>query len=428
MKIACTGFVEVRAGSVAAANALLLRTLVERGVEIDFFSKPSFVDPRPAVGEHRGFRFVPAVNPISDALRRRVKGVPVVGVFAGRNDAMSYNRLLVRRIRQEHQRRSYDLCLWMGDYAWGSVPGLPTVSFVQGPPGTDARSVLRRRDEVARLGGSWQTLKWMALARLRLSRLGLPGFHHSDHFIVGSEQSRRTLCQLYGIDSLRVSALPYPIDLNLFYPDPSAPVSEPGTLRVLWLGRIIPRKRLDLFLQGAAIAIAQGVDVRLTVVGRVGFVRGYDRLIKSFQFSNHLEWIQGVPRAEIPDLISRYDVLGQPSEEENFGSSVAEAQACGLPVIVGATNGNADYLCSRDIHLTDDQPETFARALVEMWRRKRVNQLGDLMLCRRAAEEHFQVDRVVDRLMRILESVVVRSRGGRGSESKKGITEAATTQ
>jgi glycosyltransferase involved in cell wall biosynthesis len=423
MKIACTGFVEVqtKTGSVAAANALLLRALVERGVEIDFFSKPSFVDPRPAIGELSGFRFVPAVNYISDGLRRRVKGVPVVGAVAARNDAENYNRLLVRRIRQEHQRRSYDLCLWMGDYARGSIPGLPTVSFVQGPPGTDARSVLRRRDEIARVCGRWQTLKWTALARLRLSRLGLPRFHHSDHFIVGSEQSRRTLSQLYGIDSLHVSVMPYPIDLRLFYPDPNAPLSETGTLRVLYLGRIVPRKRLDLFLQGAAIAIARGVDVRSTVVGRVGFVRGYDRLIKSFQFPNRLEWIQGVPRTEVAELIKRHDVLGQPSEEENFGSSVAEAQACGLPVIVGTTNGNADYLCSRDIHLADDQPKTFARALAEMGRRKRLNQLGNFTVSRRTAEEYFHVDRVVDRLMPVLKSVVVRSRGRRGYESKKAL-------
>src|SRR5258706_15635273 len=98
MRIACTGFLSEQAGSMAAANALLLRALVERGVEIDFFSKPSFVDPRPAVGELRGFRFVPAVNHISDGLRRRVKGVPVVGAVAARNDAESYNRLIVRRI------------------------------------------------------------------------------------------------------------------------------------------------------------------------------------------------------------------------------------------------------------------------------------------------------------------------------------------
>jgi glycosyltransferase involved in cell wall biosynthesis len=427
MKIACTGFVSEQTGSVAAANALLLRTLLERGVEVDFFSKPSFVDPRPSVGEHPGFRFVPVVNHISDGLRRRMLRVPLIGVLAARSDAVGYNRLLVTRIRQEHQQRSYDLCLWMGDYAWGSVRGLPTVSFVQGPPGTDARSVLERRDELKRLGGIWQTLKWTSLARLRLSHLGLPGFHHSDHFIVGSEQSRRTLCRLYRLDPLHLSVVPYPIDLTLFHPGANTPLSEPDTLRILWLGRIVPRKRLDLFLHGAALAIAQGVEVRSTVVGPVGFVRGYDRLIKSFQFPDRLEWIQSMPRTEIPELIRRHDVLVQPSDEENFGSSVAEAQACGLPVIVGATNGNADYLSSRDIQLTDDRPETFARALAEMFRRKRVNRLADLEPSRRAAEEHFQIDRVVDRLMRVLESVVVRSRGGQVYESERGLQKSGSS-
>src|SRR6476620_10381820 len=128
MKIACTGYVSADTGSVAAANALLLNALLKRGIKIDFFSKPSFVDPRPAVGESEGFRFVPTVNQFADTLHRRLKRVPPLGTLAGRFDAASYNRLLVACIRHEHQKQSYDLCLWMGDYASGSVPGLPTIS------------------------------------------------------------------------------------------------------------------------------------------------------------------------------------------------------------------------------------------------------------------------------------------------------------
>jgi glycosyltransferase involved in cell wall biosynthesis len=414
MKVACTGFVSEQGGSVASANALLLRTLVERGVEVDFFSKPAFVDPRPVVGGRRGFHFLPTTNRTSDAIHRKVRRVPFVGCIAARGDMVSYNRLLLRRIRDENQRRSYDLCLWLGDYAWGSVPGVPTVSFVQGPPGTDARSVLQRRHQLKGLCGSWQTLKWMALARLRLSPLGLPRFQHSDHFIVGSGQSRRTLGRLYGINSTLVSVVPYPIDLDLFSPTREPTTSDAGTLRVLWLGRIVPRKRLDLFLQGAARAIGRGVDVRLTIVGRVGFVRGYERLIRAFHFPERLEWIESLPRTGVPALFQHHDVFAQPSDEENFGSSVAEAQACGLPVIVGATNGNADYLCSRDLHLSNDQPETFAEALAEMWRRKQLNLAGGMVESRRVAEEHFHIDRVVGRLMRVLDSVLVRCRRGRG--------------
>jgi glycosyltransferase involved in cell wall biosynthesis len=407
MKIACTGFLSEQAGSIAAANALLLRALVERGVEVDFFSKPSFVDPRPVIEGRRGFRFVPTINKISETIHRKVRRVPFGGFIAGRRDSVSYNRLLVRRMRNEHQRRRYDLCLWLGDYAWGSVPGIPTISFVQGPPGTDARSVLERREQLKGLCGSWLTLKWVALAWLRLSILGLPRFEHSDCFIVGSEQSRRTLGRLYRINSALISIVPYPIDLTLFSPTLKASTSDAGALRVLWLGRIVPRKRLDLFLQGAAIAIGRGVDVRLTVVGRVGFVRGYERLIEAFEFPERLEWIESLPRTEVPALFRRHDVLAQPSDEENFGSSVAEAQACGLPVIVGATNGNADYLCSRDLHLSNDQPETFAQAIADMWRRKQLNLAGDVLESRRVAEEHFRIERVVERLMGVLNTVLV---------------------
>jgi glycosyltransferase involved in cell wall biosynthesis len=417
MKIACTGFVSNQTGSTPAANALLLGGLLERGVTIDFFSKPSFVDPRPSVGDRIGFRFVPVTNRISDALRRKARGFAALRTLAVRYDANCYNRLLVRRIGLEHQQRCYDLCLWLGDYAHGSVPGLPTVSFVQGPPGTDARSVLKRSDEIAQLVGKYQRLKWTTLARLRLSPLGLPAFHHSDHFIVGSEQSRQTLGRLYQILSRRVSIVPYPIDLALFHPGEDERKSAGGSLRVLWLGRIIPRKRLDLFLEGATLAIEQGVDLRLTLVGPVGFVSGYDRLINSFRFPDRLNWLQSITRGEVPALLRRHDLLAQPSDEENFGSSVAEAQACGLPVIVGVTNGNADYLSSRDIHLADDRAETLAGALAEMSQRKGANQPGAAMESRRVAEKHFHIDRVADRLVRVLGSVVVRTGPGTKSAS-----------
>jgi glycosyltransferase involved in cell wall biosynthesis len=409
MRVACTGFVSEQTGSTAAANALLLVKLLDRGVAIDFFSKPSFVDPRPAVGDRPGFRFVPVINHISDTARRKMQGVPLLGPIGVRSDAGCYNRLLVKRISLEHQRHAYNLCLWMGDYAHGSTTGLPTVSFVQGPPGTDARSILKQRDEILRLVGLYQTLKWTILARLRLSPLGLPPFHHSDHFIVGSLQSRDILCRTNGVNYRHVSVLPYPINFNLFRPDENARADECQNLRILWLGRIIPRKRLDLFLDGATLAIERGIDLHLTVVGPVGFVNGYDRLIESFRFPERLQWFRSIPRPEIPALMRRHDLLAQPSDEENFGSSVAEAQACGLPVIVGMTNGNADYLSARDIHLADDQAETFADALVEMWRRKRANQLGETMESRRIAKEHFHIDRVVDRLMAILGSVAVRA-------------------
>jgi glycosyltransferase involved in cell wall biosynthesis len=95
--------------------------------------------------------------------------------------------------------------------------------------------------------------------------------------------------------------------------------------------------------------------------------------------------------------LRRHDVLCQPSDEENFGSSVAEAQACGLPVIVGRTNGNADYLCSRDTHLRDDRPETLAAVFRDYAERKTRGgpAWGDPAESRALAEREFSVERVM---------------------------------
>ena len=407
MKLAVSGFVSEQAGSVASANALLLRELLLRGHKIHFFSKASFVDPRPAIGNLPRFRFFDVTNSGPDRLRQRLSGVPVAGFLAGQLDASTYNRLLVSEMTRNHAVERYDLCLWLGEFSRGRTDAVPAVSFVQGPPGTDARSILQRYGEIKALTGSAKAIKWKILALLRLSRVGLPPLGLTDHFIVGSQESKRTLQWVYGVRDDRIFTLPYPIDLNLFNPsvlDTSR--SSDRTLRACWLGRIIPRKRLDLFLNGMVLAIREDVDIRLTLVGGIGFVPGYEKLINEFPYRDRLRWEKGIPREKVPALLGQQDVLIQPSDEENFGSSVAEAQACGLPVIVGRTNGNADYLCSRDIQLKDDRPETLAGSLRELSLRKAEGRWGDPGESRRCAEEHFSLDKVTTRLIEILESVI----------------------
>ena len=156
------------------------------------------------------------------------------------------------------------------------------------------------------------------------SLIGSPNLRHGGHIIVGSSVSRELLATTYRIPRNRITTLPYPIDLEFFRPLDCASrlreLAEP--VRLLWLGRIIPRKRLDVFLDGAATAIRSGLDLKVTVAGKVGFVKGYDKLIRDFSFPERLQWLSSLRRAEIPALFAAHDILAQPSEEENFGSSV----------------------------------------------------------------------------------------------------------
>ena len=168
-------------------------------------------------------------------------------------------------------------------------------------------------------------------------------------------------------------------------------------------------------LKVAALAIREGIDLGLTIVGGIGFIPGYEKMIETFPFRERLSWKKSVPRQEVPSLLRAHDVLVQPSDEEDFGSSVAEAQACGLPVIVGRTNGNADYLCSRDIHLKDDRPETLAAAYREMSSRKARGHWGDPAISRQCAETVFLFGRSDGVFDRYIESRSIRSTGVIGS-------------
>jgi glycosyltransferase involved in cell wall biosynthesis len=104
--------------------------------------------------------------------------------------------------------------------------------------------------------------------------------------------------------------------------------------------------------------------------------------------------------------MSDVDVLVQPSDEENFGSSVAEALACGVPAIVGATNGTGDYLCERSMRLPDDDPNSLATAISEFSQRKIQGSLIDRMPTRLVAERLFSPEALTRKLWDCLQLAV----------------------
>ncbi|MDX2080504.1 MAG: glycosyltransferase [Terrimicrobiaceae bacterium] len=400
LRIAATGFVEEGAGSIASANTILLREWLAAGCEVDFFSKATFVDPRGALGAAKGFRFFDVRNAWADQLRRSAERVPLVGLLASRIDTTTYHRALCAAIAREHRQRPYDVCLWLGDYSRGRIAGLPTVSFAQGPPGTDARAMIRHFELIRTIAGLRRAIPLLVLARLRLS-LGLPEFERTDRILVGSSQSRNTLVEQFGVAAARVGCLPYPIEPERF------PVADGprGEFTAIWLGRMVPRKRLDVFLDGAAQAISEGCDLRLMLVGSPGYIPQQAQWIEQFPFPDRLEWTRSMPRSEVPRLFARGHVLVQPSEEEDFGSSVAEAQMSGLPVIVGPTNGNRDYAGPNDVVLPNASPSTLAAALKKMaaeWNSRWLQEN------RRHAEAIFDPPRVAGRFLDEIRTVVSR--------------------
>jgi glycosyltransferase involved in cell wall biosynthesis len=151
-----------------------------------------------------------------------------------------------------------------------------------------------------------------------------------------------------------------------------------------------------------AVAIRSGCDVEAWVIGKSGFVPNYERLLEEFPYPDRLLHRSSIPRAEVPGIFSEVDVMSQPSDDEDFGSSVAEALACGVPAIVGCTNGTSDYICGNSIKLKGDDPEEFAEAILMMATAKKEGKLVDRSISRNTALRHFNIEKLGIRLEQIL--------------------------
>ena len=132
------------------------------------------------------------------------------------------------------------------------------------------------------------------------------------------------------------------VDLELFTPPPAAPRHD--TPVALWLGAIVGWKRPEL----AVAVAARAPDVAVRIAGKPLDEDG-GRLLAELR-STAGAGVEFCGQVDAAAALRSADVLLHTADREPFGIAVAEALACGVPVVAPAAGGPAemvDETCGR---------------------------------------------------------------------------------
>jgi glycosyltransferase involved in cell wall biosynthesis len=146
---------------------------------------------------------------------------------------------------------------------------------------------------------------------------------------------------------------------------PKQPVQrEPQpVLNLLWVGRLMPRKALELSLHGLSL-VNPKLPIRLTIVGDGEMGQYVPEYLATYGLADRVKWVGKVDFAQTKAYYHAADVFLFTSLRDTQPTQVLEAMAHALPVVTLDLHGQANMVC-RDtglcIPVTD--PDTVADKL-----------------------------------------------------------------
>jgi len=165
-----------------------------------------------------------------------------------------------------------------------------------------------------------------------------------------------------------------------FYP-PESPVRQPSAeLRVLWIGRLYPRKALPLAFMAIERAVAMGVPAHLTVVGDGPLGLKVPTWIRHYSLEGRVDWWGQVPWRRVRDAYASHDVFLFTSLRDSCPAQLLEAMAFGLPIITLSHQGARGLVPNQaglkvPVTNPDQVAEELAKGLHLLWKEPRKAEL-----------------------------------------------------
>ena len=160
-----------------------------------------------------------------------------------------------------------------------------------------------------------------------------------------------------GVAQNKIVELPNGVELP-----PSALRAADQPLKIVYVGRLIARKRVD-FLIKALSGLSLSQDAHLFIAGDGKEQASLKGLVARLGLEASVSFMGEITAAEVEDLLKQADIFVLPSESEGMSNALLEAMAHGLPVIATDIPANLELISSGQNGLLFNGQEGLREAL-----------------------------------------------------------------
>ena len=163
---------------------------------------------------------------------------------------------------------------------------------------------------------------------------------------------------------IEIGIIPNGIDTQRFHPPQEQVLGEP--IRLLTVGRLITRKRIDLLIKAVGCARKLGLNVRLNIAGHGNILPELRSLADRLGVAENVKFLERVPAEQMPDLYRRNDIFVMSSAHEGMSNAMLEAMASGLAIVTTRCEGAEELITDNGRIVEEADAERIAVAIKEL--------------------------------------------------------------
>ncbi|MEZ0542953.1 glycosyltransferase family 4 protein [Fibrella arboris] len=120
--------------------------------------------------------------------------------------------------------------------------------------------------------------------------------------------------------------------------------ANPPVLKLLWVGRLLPRKALELTIRAFG-RVNPSLPIRLTIVGGQGeMAEEVPTYLTKYNVTDRVDWVGHVSYDEVLQYYQKSDIFLFTSLRDSGPTQVTEAMANSMPVITLAIHGQSEMV------------------------------------------------------------------------------------